>query len=52
MGDATTNFAISGGIELGLINGISIHAAYDRVFADHGLKPSVFSFGLGYSLGS
>lgn len=41
------SFGISGGIELGLLNGMSIRAAYDRV-SNNGLKPGIFSLGLGF----
>lgn len=49
--DTTTRSdpAISGGIDLGFINGISVRGMYDRVFAD-GDDSSVWSVGLGYSL--
>lgn len=45
-----SDFAISGGIELGFITGLSVHVAYDRVFAEGG-SPSILSFGVGYALG-
>lgn len=45
-GDA--NFALSGGIDLTLLSGISLRAAYDRVFAGSGVKPGILSFGIGF----
>ena len=45
-----SEFAVSGGIELGFITGLSVHVAYDRVFAD-GPTPSILSFGVGFALG-
>lgn len=43
-----TRFGISGGIELALLNGLSIRAAYDRVSAKIG-KPSIFALGVGFA---
>jgi hypothetical protein len=43
-----TNFGLSGGIELNLLNGFGLHAAYDRVFGD-GTHPSVFGVGAHYN---
>lgn len=43
-----THFGISGGIDVSLLNGLSIRAAYDRVSADEG-RPSIFSLGLGFA---
>lgn len=45
--DTQTNFALSGGIELNLLNGFGLHAAYDRVFAD-AADPSTFALGAHY----
>jgi hypothetical protein len=45
----TTDPAISGGVDLGFINGLTVRAMYDRVLAD-GDDRSVWSLGLGYSL--
>lgn len=42
-----SHFAVSGGIELGLLNGMSIRAAYDRM-SSNGLTPSVISLGIGF----
>jgi hypothetical protein len=43
-----TNFGLGGGLELNLLNGFGLHAAYDRVFADGG-DPSVFGLGAHYA---
>jgi hypothetical protein len=43
-----TNFGLGGGIELNLLNGFGVHAAYDRVFLDGG-DPSVFGLGAHYA---
>ncbi|MGH7498046.1 MAG: outer membrane beta-barrel protein [Gemmatimonadales bacterium] len=45
--DTQTHFALSGGIELNLLNGFGLHAAYDRTFGN-GTDPSVFGFGAHY----
>jgi hypothetical protein len=45
-----TNFGISGGVDLSLLGGLGFSAAYDRVWAGHGLNPSVFSVGVSYTL--
>ena len=42
------HFGISGGIDVSLLNGISIRAAYDRVSVS-GASPSIFSLGLGFT---
>jgi hypothetical protein len=42
--DTQTNFALSGGIELNLLNGFGVHAAYDRIF-DDGSDASTFGVG-------
>jgi hypothetical protein len=47
-GETNTEFALSGGIELNLLNGLGVHAAYDAVFADGG-TPGVFGFGAHYN---
>lgn len=45
-----TNFGLSGGITLGLINGIGIDLAFDRVFQKGATsKPTVFGAGLHYT---
>ncbi|MES2123418.1 MAG: hypothetical protein V4503_01895 [Gemmatimonadota bacterium] len=46
--DTETRFGISGGIELALLNGLSIRASYDRVSAKIG-KPSIFALGVGFA---
>ena len=43
-----TNFGLSGGLELNLLNGLGLHAAYDRTFGD-GADPSVFGIGAHYN---
>lgn len=47
-----TDFGISGGIDLGFLNGLTIRAMYDRVFRGDGSHPSVLSIGLGFRVGS
>jgi hypothetical protein len=46
--DSETAFGLSGGIELNLLNGFGVHAAYDRVYAD-GSDPGIFGFGAQYA---
>src|SRR5688572_13688398 len=46
--ETESNFALGGGLELNLINGFGLQAAYDRVFLD-GSDPSVFGFGAHYT---
>ena len=51
-GDASntdTNFGLSGGLELNLLNGFGIHAAYDRVFAKDVSDPATFGIGAHYA---
>jgi hypothetical protein len=43
-----TSFGLGGGLELNLLNGFGLHAAYDRVFTDGG-DPSVFGIGAHYA---
>jgi hypothetical protein len=43
-----TSFGIGGGLELNLLNGFGLHAAYDRVFTDGG-DPGVFGLGAHYA---
>lgn len=45
----STDAAISGGVDLGFINGVTVRGMYDRVLND-GIDASVWSVGLGYSL--
>jgi Outer membrane protein beta-barrel domain len=46
--DTQTNFGISAGLELNLLNGFGLQAAYDRVFLDGG-DPGVFGLGAHYA---
>jgi hypothetical protein len=46
--DSQTNFGLGAGLELNLLNGFGLHAAYDRVFVDGG-DPSVFGLGAHYA---
>lgn len=43
--ESDTEFAISGGIDLTLLNGLTLRGAYDRTFRD-GIAPAILSFGL------
>lgn len=45
-----TNFGLGGGLELNLLTGLGLHAAYEWVFADAGERPGVFGIGLHYNL--
>lgn len=45
-----SNFGLGGGLELNLLSGLGVHAAYDRVFID-GADASVFGLGAHYSFG-
>lgn len=47
-----THFGISGGVDLGFLNGLTIRAMYDRVNMGGGVHPSVISFGLGFKVGT
>lgn len=51
VGSTDTNFGISGGIDLGFLNGLVIRAAYDRESFDGSGAAGILSFGLGYALG-
>jgi len=44
-----TNFGLSGGLELNLLNGFGIQAAYDRVFAKNVADPGTFGLGAHYT---
>jgi len=44
-----TNFGLSGGLELNLLNGFGVHAAYDRVFAKDVADPATFGVGAHYT---
>ncbi|HZN98663.1 MAG TPA: outer membrane beta-barrel protein [Gemmatimonadales bacterium] len=46
--DTETNLGLGGGVELNLLNGFGVHAAYDRVFIDGG-DPSTFGLGAHYA---
>lgn len=46
---SSTDLGMSGGVDLGFINGVSIRGAYDRLFTE-GTDGSVWSLGLGYSI--
>jgi len=46
--DTENHFGLGGGLELNLLSGLGVHAAYDRVFIDGG-DPSVFGLGAHYS---
>jgi hypothetical protein len=48
LSNTETNFGLGGGVELNLLNGFGVHAAYDRVFTDGG-DPSVFGLGAHYA---
>jgi len=48
LSNTETNFGLGGGVELNLLNGFGLHAAYDRVFLDGG-DPSVFGLGAHYA---
>lgn len=43
-----TNFGLGAGLELNLLTGLGLHAAYDRVFTDGG-DPGVFGIGAHYA---
>ncbi len=46
---SATELGISGGIEVGMLNGLIFRAAYDRLFTDG--DPGILSLGIGMSLG-
>jgi hypothetical protein len=48
LSNTETNFGLGGGVELNLLTGFGLHAAYDRVFVD-GSDPSVFGLGAHYA---
>jgi len=48
LSETESNFGLGGGVELNLLNGFGLQAAYDRVFLD-GSDPSVFGFGAHYT---
>jgi hypothetical protein len=47
--NTATNFGLSGGLELNLLNGFGIQAAYDRVFAKDVSDPATFGIGAHYT---
>ena len=48
-GRTDSNFGISAGIDLAMLNGLSIRSAYDLLGLE-GRKPGILSFGLGFAL--
>jgi hypothetical protein len=48
--DTDTNFGISGGVDLGFLNGLLVRTMYDRVKRS-GATFSVFSLGIGFQVG-
>lgn len=48
----TTDFGISGGVDLGFLNGLTIRAMYDRVSRGSGINVSTLSVGLGFKVGT
>jgi hypothetical protein len=46
-----THFGLGAGLELNLLNGFGLHAAYDRVFTGLG-DPTVFAVGAHYAFGT
>lgn len=48
-GSTDSRFGISGGIDISLLNGLTLRGAYDRVTIK-GSNPSIMSFGLGFAL--
>jgi hypothetical protein len=48
LSDTESNFGLGAGLELNLLSGLGVHAAYDRVFLD-GSDPDVFGFGAHYT---
>jgi hypothetical protein len=48
LSNTETNFGLGGGLELNLLTGLGLQAAYDRVFTDGG-DPSVFGIGAHYA---
>jgi hypothetical protein len=48
LSETETDFGLSGGVELNLLGGFGLHAAYDRVFAEGG-DPGVFGCGAHYA---
>ena len=48
----TSDFGISGGVDLGFLNGLTIRAMYDRVSRGSGINVSTLSVGLGFKVGT
>jgi hypothetical protein len=46
--ETETEFGLSGGLELNLLNGLGLHASYDAIFVDGG-NPGVFGVGAHYT---
>jgi hypothetical protein len=46
--ETETEFGLSGGIELNMLNGLGVHASYDALFPDGG-NPGVFGIGAHYT---
>jgi hypothetical protein len=46
--ETETEFGLSGGLELNMLNGFGVHASYDAVFVDGG-NPGVFGIGAHYT---
>ena len=52
-GNGFTEYGVSGGIELGFLNGMTIRTAYDRTWLDRNgftAQPGIWSVGLGWGL--
>ncbi len=47
-GNSENRLAIAGGIELAMLNGLSLRASYDRLFIEN-IKPGIFSVGIGFA---
>jgi len=47
-----SRFGLSGGVDLGFLNGLTIRAMYDRVSRGSGSNVSTLSIGLGFKVGS
>jgi hypothetical protein len=50
--DTKTRFGISGGVDLGFLNGLTIRTMYDRVWMGTDVNASVISLGLGFKVGT
>lgn len=47
-GNSDNHFAIAGGIELAMVNGLSFRASYDRLLVSNA-TPAILSFGIGFA---